>query len=303
MRFGLRHIRCFVAVAEELHFRRAADRLGVAQPALSRSIRYLERELEVTLFLRSNRYVEITPAGATFLKGCRNILNSVKHAVDDTRLVHQGQSGSLRIGYTDNAITGALPGLLKDFQARHPAVVLHIHHDVTTTQLLKLAEEELDVGFVTGPIAKPGFEQCLIQSERFVCVVYENHRFAGRRNIRLEELANEDFVHGLPKDWEHFYSYLIPLCRKSGFVPRIVQEAFNTAGILGLVACGMGITILTENVRKSFGSGLAMIPVVDVSEQLQTVAIWKADVVDGSKERFVDHLRNAATGNNRSTIG
>lgn len=291
MRFGLRHIRYFVAVAEELHFRRASERLGVAQPALSRSIQFLEKELDVALFVRSNRNVEITPAGETFLKGCRNILNCVGHTVDDTRLVHQGRLGSVRIGYTDMAIAGTLPNLVKDFQARQPGVVLHIHHDVTTTQLVKLAEGELDIGFVTGPIEKAGFAQCLIQSERFVCVVPENHRLAQRKSVRLGELADEDFIHGLSKDWEYFYAYLMSTCRKSGFVPRIVQEAFNTAGILGLVACGMGITVLTENVRNSIGPGLVILPVDDASEELQTVAIWKTDVVDGSKELFVDYLR------------
>lgn len=298
MRFGLRHIRCFVAVAEELHFRRAAEKLGVAQPALSRSIRYLEKELDVTLFLRSNRNVKITQAGATFLKGCRNILNRVERAVDDARLADQGQIGSIRIGYTDNAITGALPSIIKNFQAQQPGIVVRIHHDVTTTQFVKLAEEEMDIGFVTGPIGRSGFEQCLIQSERFVCVVYENHKLANRRSIHLEELANEDFVHGLSNDWEHFYSHLIPLCHKAGFVPKIVQAAHNTASILGLVSCGMGITILTENVRNSIGPGLTIIPIEDISERLQTVAIWKAEVMDGSIELFVDYLHSVTDANN-----
>jgi len=294
MRIGLRHIRHFVAVAEELHFRRAAEQLGMAQPALSRSIRYLERELDVTLFRRSNRSVEITTAGKVFLKGCRTILNAVDRTVDDARLAHLGQLGSIRIGYTDNAITGLMPRLLKDFQTLHPKVVLKIHHDVTAAQLTKLTEQDLDVGFVTGPIGLGGFEQCLIQSERFVCVVYETHRLARRPTIRLKELAEEDFVHGLPAYWEHFYSYLIPLCRRSGFAPRIIQEAFNTASIMGLVASGMGITVLTENIRNSIGPGLVVIPIEDVQEQLQTVAVWKSDSVDGPMKHFVTFLREVA---------
>ena len=122
--------------------------------------------------------------------------------------------------------------------------------------------------------------------------MYENHRLAGRRSINLHELANEDFVHGLPQFWEHFYSYLLPMCRKAGFVPNIIQEAFNTASILGLVASGMGITILTENVRNTIGPGLVIIPIRDFSERLQTIAIWKSDVTGGSTGLFVDHLRS-----------
>lgn len=293
MRIGLRHIRNFVTVAEELHFRRAAERLGLAQPALSRSIQYLEGELNISLLRRTNRNVEVTEAGKTFLDGCRNILNAVERAVDDTRLASLGQLGSVRIGYTDNAITGDLPRLLRDFQIRQPRVSIQIHHDVTAIQLTKLAERQLDIGFVTGPIGLPGFEQCLVQSERFVCVVYENHRFANRRSVRLKELANENFVHGLPQFWEHFHSYLIPLCRSAGFVPTIIQEAFNTASILGLVASGMGITILTENVQNSIGTGLVIVPIEDITEKLQTAAIWKPDIMSASKTHFINYLREA----------
>ena len=291
MKFGLRHIRYFMAVAEELHFRRAAERLGIAQPALSRAILYLEQDLGVTLFNRSNRSVQITQAGLTFQKGCRGVMNAVEHTVENTRQVHRGQIGTLRIGYTDMAIAGLLPRMLKDFQTQQPGLVLQPHHDVTTTQLRKLEDGELDVGFVTGPISRMGYDQCLIQSEKFVCVLYEHHPLAKRSSIRLEELAQEDFIHGTSKDWEHFHSYLIPLCRRSGFVPRIVQEAFNSAGILGLVACGMGVTILTESVQSSAGSGLIVISLEDVSEQLHTVAIWKTETSDRATNMFSDFLR------------
>ena len=293
MQFGLRHIRYFMAVADELHFRRAAERLGIAQPALSRAIRNLEDQLGVELFDRSNRRIAITQAGKTFLDGCRGVINAVEHTVENTRRVHQGQIGTLRIGYTDMAIAGLLPRRLKDFQEQQPGLVLQPHHDVTTTQLHKLEDGELDVGFVTGPISRSGYDQCLIQSERFVCVLYDHHPLAKRKSIRLEELAHEVFVHGTSKDWEHFHAYLIPLCRRSGFVPRVVQEAFNTAGILGLVACGMGVTILTESVRGSAGAGLVVLPLEDIAEQLQTVAIWKARSGDRATGLFIDFLREA----------
>ncbi|MBW4710492.1 LysR family transcriptional regulator [Roseobacter sp. YSTF-M11] len=292
MKFGLRHIRYFIAVAEEQHFRRAAERLGVAQPALSRAIQYLEKELGVVLFTRSNRNVQITPAGESFLAGCRGVINSIDHAVDNTRLAHRGLLGSLRIGYTDMAIAGCLPVLLKAFQDGHPNIILQPHHDVTVTQLQKLDTGALDIGFVTGPINRTGYRQCPVQSERFVCVVYESHPLAGRAAIRLEELAGEDFVHGSSKDWEQFHSYLLPLCRRSGFVPQVVQEAFNTAGILGLVSAGMGVTILTESVLNAIGPGLVAIPIEDASERLQTVAFWKRDAPDGAMQLFVDFLQD-----------
>ena len=221
-------------------------------------------------------------------------MNSVERTIEKTGLVHKGQVGSLRIGNTDNAVADTLPGLPKDLQDQQPGIVPKAHHGVTVTQLQKLVEGELDIGFATGPINRSGYEQCLIQSEEFVCVTCDNHRFALRDSIRLEERVHEDFVQGSSKDREHFCSYLSPLRRKSGYVPRIVQEAFNRVGIFGLVAYGMGVSVLTDRVRSSFGSGLVMIPLEDVSERLQTMAIWRTDTIDGSREHLEDCLRRAS---------
>ena len=291
MKLGLRHIRYFIAVAEELHFRRAAEKLCIAQPALSRAIKELESELDVLLFIRTNRSVQITNAGKSFLEGCREVVNTVERTVENTRLAHSGQSGSLFIGYTDNAIAGNLPNLLRGFQAKQPRIALKPDHDVTVTQLQKLDAGELDIGFVTGPINIPGYEQHQIQSQEFVCITYDSHPLARHKSLPLEALAHENFVHGSPKDWEYFYSYLIPLCRRSGFIPRVVQEAVNTAGILGLVACGMGITILTKTEGESISTGLTAIPLQGVNERLLTVAVWKSGEMSYPKKCFVDYIR------------
>lgn len=290
MKFGLRHIRFFIAVAEELHFRRAAERLGVAQPAVSRAIRDLEQDLGVVLLNRTNRNVQITEAGNTFLEGCRRVMMAIEETTDRTSRAHVGKIGSLRIGYTDNAISGVLPDLLKAFRDQQPGVVLRPFHDPTINQLQKLEVGLLDIGFVTGPINLPGFAQIQLQSERFVCVTYENHPLAERQSIQLHELADEDFVHGTSNEWKHFYAYLIPLCRRAGFVPRIVQEAFNTAGILGLVVSGMGLTILAETSTLALNPHLKVVPIEDVTERLQTVAIWRTETLLGPTKLFVDFL-------------
>ncbi len=290
MRSDLRLIRYFVATAEELHFRRAAERLGIAQPALSRAIQTLEAELGVTLFLRTNRNVQITTAGQVFLDRAREILTAMERSVEEARNAHDGRVGSLRIGYTDFAIVGPLPIILKEFQEHQPGITLKPQHGVTLTQMQRMEEGKLDIGFVTGPVNKPGFDQRPVQSEAFVCVCADSHPFARRAAIGIADLADQDFVHGSSKDWQHFYDYLIPLCRRAGFVPRIVQEAFNTAGILGLVSCGMGVTVLTEKVCAALGPGLVVVPIADVSERLITTAIWRRDRMIGPVRHFVDYL-------------
>lgn len=291
MALDLRHIRYFVAVADQLHFRRAADHLGIAQPALSRAIRNLEQYLDVILFERSNRSVRLTNAGQVLLKNCRNILISLDHAVDQTRRADRGQVGGLRIGYTDNAIAGKLPAILKGFQENEPGVTLHPFHGPTVEQLRRLEMNEIDIGFVTGPISRPGYEVLPIQSEPFVCIIYANHSLAQKKSIRLFELANENFVHGSSNEWQHFHAYLFSLCRRAGFEPRIVQQAFNTAGILGLVASGMGITVLTKNSSQAMPPGLVVLPIEDIGDELQTVATWKKSDETGPIQIFENYMR------------
>ncbi|MCL4153208.1 UNVERIFIED_CONTAM: hypothetical protein GTU68_067143 [Idotea baltica] len=291
MAIDLRHFRCFVAVAEELHFHRASKRLGVAQPALSRTIQNLENELGVTLFVRTNRTVEITTAGRNFLNGCKEILNKTNQIVEDTQRVHNGKIGTLRIGYTDNAINGRAPAILKAFQQTHPDIQLHLSHTVTSHQLVGLQDDVFDFGFATGSVMRPGFDYYCIQREAFMCVVYEGHRFAKHKSVHLHELAQEQMIQGLAEKWEHFLSYLTPLYRKSGFEPRIAQEAQTTSDILRLVACGMGIAVLTQSVLMP-SAGLCVVPIEGVVRfGLDTVVIWKTKKIKPAKSHFISYLK------------
>ncbi len=291
MRFELRHIKYFKALAEELHFRRTAELLGVAQPALSRTIKHLENELEVQLFERNNRNVKLTEAGKIFLEGCIELINSMETTIENTRQVSRGKQGILRIGYTDFAIAGVLPQILTRFRQEYPGIVLQPSHGVTTQQLAMLEADQLDIGFITGQICHPGFDSCQVQRESYICLVYETHPLAKRSSVSLKELAGEDFILGPYKDWKYFYDYLTPLCHKAGFVPNIIQEAFNSAGILGLVACGMGITILTENTSYYASKGIVALNLNDVNEQLVTSAIWLPTSGEGPKQTFITALQ------------
>ncbi|WP_271273131.1 LysR family transcriptional regulator [Aliamphritea hakodatensis] len=291
MRFELRHIKYFKALAEELHFRRTAELLGVAQPALSRTIKHLENELEVQLFERNNRNVKLTEAGKIFLEGCIELINSIETTIENTRQVSRGKQGILRIGYTDFAIAGVLPEILTRFRDEYPGIVLQPNHSVTTRQLSMLETDQLDVGFITGQVCHPGFNSCEVQRESYVCLVYEAHPLAECGSISLQELADEDFILGPYKDWKYFYDYLTPLCHKAGFVPNIIQEAFNSAGILGLVACGMGITILTENTYYYANKGIVALELNNVTEQLVTSAIWLPTSGEGPKQTFISSLQ------------
>ena len=303
MAIDLRHLRCFVAVAEELHFHRAAKRLSVAQPSLSRTIKNLESALGVTLLERSNRRVELSEAGRSFLKGCRDVLGHTERIVEDAQRVHQGNIGTLRIGYTDNAMNGRLPRLLKAFQEQKPDIALLLTHSVTSEQVTQLAEGTIDVGLATGTVARAGFASLRVQSEHFVCVVYAGHPLASRKSVKLAELSDEKMIQGAKEHWGHFYSYLAPLFRRAGFEPRVVQEGLTTSDIRRLVACGIGIAVLTETVADGLPPDLVVIPIEDVSAQLDTIAVWRSDIDHVTKEAFISFLRDSMTEAAQDDIG
>jgi len=293
MALDLRHFRCFAAVAEDLHFHRAAKKLGVAQPALSRTIKNLENELGVILLNRSNRRVELSEAGHSFLKGCLDVLGRTDRIIEDAKRIHRGNIGTLRIGYTDNAMNGRLPRLLRAFQLEKPEVALLLTHSVTSEQLNQLADGTIDVGLATGAVTHAGFESLRVQSERFVCVVYDGHPMASRDSVRLAELSDEPMVQGSKEHWQHFYSYVTPLFRNAGFEPMVVQEGQTTSDIQRLVACGIGIAVLTETVADGLPAGLVVIPIEDAKDQLDTIAVWRTDVASVAKGNFLSFLRES----------
>ena len=293
MALDLRHFRCFVAVAEELHFHRAAKILGVAQPALSRTIKNLEQALGVSLLKRSNRQVELTEVGKSFLLGCRECLENSNRIIEDAQLAQQGIIGTLRIGYTENAMNGRLPGLIKAFKDQESDIALFLTHAVTSDQLGQLEEGKIDLGFATGNIIRPGFDSIRIQSERFVCVVYGGHHLASRTNICLSELVDEPMIQGMKEHWQHYHSYLLALFRNAGFYPKIVQEGLTGSEVQRLVACGIGIAVLTETVVESLSPGLVVIPIGDLSDRLDTVAVWRSTSTKVAKDHFISFLRQS----------
>ena len=287
MRFGMRHVRYFTAVAEQLHFRRAAQGLNIAQPALTRAIQHLESEIGVLLLDRSNRQVSLTPAGEAFLQGCRQSLAALEGAIGHARRIDQGEAGQLAIGYTDMAINGRLPQILQAFRQAYPSIAVEPVHGVTAVQLRSLMTGELDFGFMTGPIEHKDMECLRVQRERFVTVLYEAHPLAKQTAVRLADLAGEDFITGTPTDWQHYNTHFLRICATAGFTPRVVQHAFNTQGIFGLVSCGMGITIQSEGVSNYQRKGLVMRPLTDCDARLPTVAAWNRHTVTPLKEKFI----------------
>jgi DNA-binding transcriptional LysR family regulator len=244
----LRHLRYFVVLAEELHFGRAAARLGISQPPLSQQIRALEADLKAPLFARTNRRVELTAAGRALLVEARATLDQAERAAAVVSQAQRGQIGELRIGFAPSApLIAPFTTTLLAFREAAPGVRLVLDDQVSTQQIEALMERRLHIGFVRSP-SVPDLPDTLaaieLYREPLAAFLRADHPLAGDRTIALKALADEPFVF-FPRDHgTSLHDQVLALCRRAGFTPRIAQEARANATILGLVGVGLGVSIL-----------------------------------------------------------
>lgn len=276
MNIELRHLRGFVMVARELHFRRAAQRLNLGQPALSRSIKWLEQEVGTELLARTTRNVRLTEAGKAFLTECEIALERIEQAPLIAKQAADGARGHLGIAYNDFAISGPLPFLLERFRRTYPNVHVDLFHMPTAQQKTAIIESRVDVGFLIGPFHGREIQTKLITREDFFVVLPAGHRLAGQGVIQLEQLADQPFVVGSETSWGAFRPILIDMCASAGFVPKIVQEASTSDGILGLIAAKVGITIYPECVRTYQRANVIIVPLEGVDAQVDTLMAWSS---------------------------
>jgi DNA-binding transcriptional LysR family regulator len=246
----LRHLRYFVAVAEELHFGRAAQRLHLAQPPLSQQIRKLEDILGYALFTRSSRAVRLTSAGEVFLERARRTLRNVQEDLDEARSIGRGEVGFLRVGFIGSAMLTPLPAMLGQYRRRFPKVHLQLHESYTSRVLQLLADETLDAGFLRDGGPTPGFEVEVLFSEPLVAVVPAHHPLADKTSISAAQLRDQPFVFFSPTAGTHAYEKGIAPCVERGFRPRVVQEAPQWLTVLRLVGAGLGVTLAPACVRQ-----------------------------------------------------
>jgi DNA-binding transcriptional LysR family regulator len=296
MSIDLRHLSAFVAVAEELHFRKAAERLHLAQPALSRTIQQLEAQVGSALFSRSTRAVALTDAGRVLLPEARGVLAASVRALARARAAATGSLGRLSVTYMDFAINGVLPGIMTRFRRLHPGVAVELRHLWTEGQRIALLQREVDVGFLIGPFPGPGVHSVTMRRERLCAVLPVAHALARRKRIALRELRDEPFVLGNLQAWAPFRRIVDEACQASGFVPEVVQEAYNSDGIFGLVASGLGVSLYVEGARGYQPRGVVARPLDGCTAEVHTVAAWHADNDSAALARFVDVVRHAAKG-------
>lgn len=283
----LRHLRYFIAVAEELHFGRAAERLHMAQPPLSQQIRQLEEELGFTLFHRTKRMVRLTEAGEVFLQECHKLFNQLDFAVQLGRQVSRGEVGQLVIGFVSSAAYNVLPELLRSFRVQVPEVRLELHELTTDQQLQWLREGRMDVGFVRPPIEDDTLELKPIFQEALMVAIPERHRLVDEEAIALESLATEAFILFPRALAPGLYDQIISLCQQGGFSPMVVQEAIQMQTIVSLVAAEIGIAIVPGSLHHLQRTGVVYKPLHEATPTATIALLWRKADQSPTLERFI----------------
>lgn len=244
-----RALECFIALAEELHFHRAARRCHISQPGLSQQLRRLEDLLQVQLVLRSNRQVSLTRAGTVFLAEARKILKTMDGAVEMARETEKGIVGHLRIGATASALFILLPEITARFSEALPDVHLYIDHLTTSEQEAALRNNEIHVGVCHPPLTDPALECELLAELQFDVVLSDRNPLAGRPWLTMKDLVNQTFIL-FPRDvGPRLYDQIIALCHDEGYSPRQIVEAVPAQSIVAMAACDVGIGFVASKVQ------------------------------------------------------
>ncbi len=284
----LRHLRHFLAVAEELHFGRAAQRLHLSQPPLSLSIQQLEAFIGARLFERNSKAVRLTNAGKALLPKARALLDQTQEAVRVTRDAEQGLSGRLRIGFVGSTLYRGLPAFLQRFEREHPGLGLHLRELNSNEQLAELMHGQLDAGFVHTARLPPETAHRLYASEPLVACLPASHALARRRRIDLKLIQNEPFVLFARQASTDYYERILAMCTDAGFYPDVVHEARYWVSVASMVAHGLGVALVPAVLREVGMPGLAYVPVAGEPVHSMTYCIWKSRHDDIGLRTFVE---------------
>jgi DNA-binding transcriptional LysR family regulator len=270
-RLELRHLRAFAAVAEDLHFGRAAARLALSQPALSLQIRQLEAVVDATLFDRHSRRVALTDAGRVLREASARLLRDVEAAVAATRQASAGQTGELRVGFGPTLMLSTLAQVVRAYRTRHPAVHVDLRELPTADQIAALLRGDLDIGFVRGAEADPRLHVESFAREPLVIALNRDHALATSARVPVAALAAEPWVLFPRTIAPLLHGHVMQLCRAAGFSPRVVQESREVYTTVGLVGAGVGVTIVPATVQRMSWKGVVYKPIARAAVELSMV--------------------------------
>ena len=296
MNLQTRHMRYFVAVAEELNFHRAADRLHMSQPALWRQIRDLEITLGATLLNRDPRGISLTASGAAFLEDCGDILERMEHSCQRARRIANGQGGTLNIAFNEIAGRRAeLPRFLHAFRRSFPGVDLQLHVQMSQAQVDALRSGEVDAGFLFRQRSdRSEFQSCRIAEDGYALAMPRGHPLARTPTLMLADLAGTPLIMPNPRSNGAVHDRVQSAFRKAGVSPKVSQYADNENTIVNLVSAGIGLAFLNTSFRPSERNGVVLRPLDDLCMSVDLELAWKATNSNPALARFVELVGSLA---------
>jgi DNA-binding transcriptional LysR family regulator len=284
----LRHLRYFIAVAEELHFSKAAEKLHIAQPPLSQQIQQLEAELGVKLFDRkTKRQVQLTEAGKVFLQEAYQLLVQLESAVTLTQRTGRGETGKLRIGFTSLVIYDLLPLILRKFREQFLEVKIELLELTTSQQEEALRDSLIQVGFAHPPLEDDTLSYECIHKETLVVALSSTHSLAQKEYVSVRSLLNEPLIMFPRYLAPGLYDRIMSLFHQANFSPNITQEAIQMQTIIGLVSAGMGVAITPSSIQNLQRSGVVYRPILEEVPLIETAIIWQQDSLTPILENFL----------------
>jgi DNA-binding transcriptional LysR family regulator len=289
----LRHLRYFIAVAEELNFSRAAERLHMAQPPLSAAIRRLERDLGVDLFVRTTREVRLTDAGRAFLDGARRTLADADRAAEDAKRAAAGELGRLRIAFSWSARFETLPALGRAFRATHPDVEVLAQEMWNARMPSAFRNGSIDIALSLCPEIAAELEVAPIRQEGLVALLPASHPLAREEAIPLAELADEEFIVFPREIAPRLYDAFVAIYRRAGFEPRVRTESFHAGWDLGVLAELPAVAMAPQTVAGGLPEGIVAVALSEPADSLETCLVWRSDDRSPTVASFVAVARSA----------
>jgi DNA-binding transcriptional LysR family regulator len=282
-----RHLRCFLALAEELHFGRAAQRLAISQPPLSVAIQQLEAYVGARLFERDSKGVRMTPAGAAFRASAQDLLERAEEACALAREVQAGEVGRLRLGFVGSTLFNGLSAWLQAFQSGHPKVEVIVVELNSQDQIDALVKEELDLALVHSDRLPPTLASQPLYAEPFLACLPTGHPLAKLGLVPLTALSDQPFILFSRKGSPDYHARIVELCRQHGFYPRLQHEGRHWLSVVSLVAQGLGVSIVPAAFERAGVQGAVFRPLAEAIAPSEVFAAWRKDSTESLRKSLL----------------
>lgn len=273
----LRHFTYFIAVAEELHFRKAADRLFISQPGLSRQIKQMEEIIGVALFIRNKRKVSLTVAGEYLKKELDYIFNHIDFTIKQTRLIDKGSDGEIRIGFLGSAIQTVIPELLVKANDEYPDIQFSLEEISNYLQVEAIEKDQLDLGFVRLARVPKGLQMKTIHTDTFSLVLPKEHHLTKKTFKSIQQVSGEHFVLFSSDYSSLYYDKIMSICEDKGFTPKVSHKSVHAQTIFKLVESGLGVAIVPTSLQHGFDLKVKFLEIPKIPQKAALSIIWKED--------------------------